>query len=186
MGPMNYSLFSGLASVILVVALLGAALGIGISNTDLLNFNRSAAEAEAMRSATRVQNQKDLIDIQTHQRIKLAEATAIIEKISTDTQAYRQQVIQELRAQQHMNTVWLVTGPLAVVIIVIALGAFLVQLGRSQVLLAEAKVTRIKMIQAAREKEIAWRAAKMTKISSSSAKGGNGHKSVKVSYPGGR
>lgn len=174
------SLLSGLTSVIAVVALLGLAVGIGVSNTDLLNFNRSVAEAETLKYTAELQAQQNPIILQYFERIQDAETKAAIEKINIETEAFREELKSKLIAKQRANAVWLMVGPLAVLTIAIALGILLVQYGRSRLLLAEAKAAQIKMIQVARANERAWRTDELTQQAKIPAEGGNGHHTVEA------
>lgn len=176
---MSNSLFSGLASVILVIALLGIAVGVAVSNTDLLNFNRSAAEVEILKQTAQVQAQRDAIDMDNYQRIKAAKTEAELARLELEQEALRKERAYALTARQRLDQVWLIVGPLAVLILVFALTLFLMQYGRSQLLMAQARSTQVKMIQAARVNELTWRAANIASAGKVPAQDGNGHHPVK-------
>jgi len=200
---MNSTPLSGLIGIIVVVVLIGTVAGLALADTDLLNFNTSAAAARAQDQETQLQGQKATSDMELYQ----AENAATIEKVRSDlanykaiqaahTQAEKDKIGLEVTARQReldqnlalarlTRLVGLTVVALAALIVIGGLGIFLIQYGRSRVLLAQAQTTqatmwdnpiwRTEQIRQARAREILERQAALGQQAiGQSTTGGNG------------
>jgi hypothetical protein len=160
--------------IVSVVALIGAIAGLGLADTDLLNSNTSAAEARARDQETQERALKAAIDADAYRAegaakiervfsdvtnyiaIQRAQTRAEVERIQLAVEATQHQVEQDLELARLTRYVVLVAGISAALIMSIGLAIFLIQCGRSRLVLAQAKVPQANLWQVP-----AWRAAQV-------------------------
>ncbi len=197
------SLFGGLVSLVIVVAILALVAGVALSGSDLLNPNTSTANAEAINRATRSKSEQEAID----RKLQEARVEAELNRIRQETEARQRESEQALglavQRQQHelaqaelrnqvINSLlptMAVTVMIAVLIISGGLTYYLIQSGRSRWGMAKAqsptRVTnvdawhdpawRAQQINMARSNEVAQHWAELARQATSKpAPGGNG------------
>jgi len=102
--PQQSASLNWVVSLVVVLVVIGAALGLTLSGTNLLNFNTSAADMRARDQATLAQAARAEIDQQVYQAQKQSELAAIAanaraqaDKAALDQQAYRvQQTVEAM------------------------------------------------------------------------------------------
>ena len=99
MTPINGS-FSWLVKFVVVVALLGAVAGLALSETDLLNFNTSAAEANARNAETQAQSARAAIDLDVYRTQREADKAAAEAAVQAQQQATALQAFKAAIDQQ--------------------------------------------------------------------------------------
>jgi hypothetical protein len=161
----------GMIGIVSVVALIGAIAGLGLADTDLLNYNRSAADARAQDQKTEEQAQKAAVDLGVYE----AQSAAQIERIASDlvnykavqeaaaqaeqeemrlvVEARRRQLEQDLELAHLTRQVALGAGTVAALIVSTGLAIFLIQCGRSRVVSTQTKGVQMNLWQTP-----AWRA----------------------------
>jgi hypothetical protein len=94
--------FSWIVTLVVVLVIVGAIVGLALSNTNLFNFNTSAADMRAEDQATAAEAAKVQVDQQVYAAQKQSEIAAIAanaraqaNKAATDQQAYRIQQMAE-------------------------------------------------------------------------------------------
>ena len=92
----NFSLFSGLAKVIMTLVLLGLLMGLVLTGSDLTNFITNSAKAEAIRLQTDLDAQQKQIDLENYATIQKAKAQAEQERILAETSALERSLELEL------------------------------------------------------------------------------------------
>jgi len=170
----NNTPLSGMIGIVSVVALIGAVAGLGLAGTDLLNYNRSAADARAQDQETQERVQEAAIDLNVHRAAGAAQIEKIVsdlvnymatQKAQTQAQtegiwlaveAERRQEEQDLELARLTRYVALVAGTSATLILSIGLAMFLIQCGRSRVMTAQTKGAQMNLWQTP-----AWRAAQV-------------------------
>ena len=193
---MNSAPLSGLIGIVLVVVLIGIIAGLAISGSDLLNYNTNAAAARAQDQKTQEQSQRAAVDLQYYKAIQAARTESEKEILRLELEARQHELEQNLalqreRAEQDLELarltryVVLAVGPLATLIVCIGLTAFLIQYGRSLLVLAQneaaraalwhAPAWRAEQIRLAREREGAERETALAQQTARRpATGGNG------------
>ncbi len=180
----NNTPLAGLLGIVVVIALIGAISGLALSGTDLLNFNTSAAEAHIREMEAQLQADKTAIDLQYYKAIQAARTESEKEELRLELEAQKRKLEQELAHQRARNELDLVlarltryvvltVGALATLMVSVGLAIFLIQYGRSRLVLAQAEVThthaaswhvpawRAEQIRRAREREVAEREVAM-------------------------
>ncbi len=144
-------LFTGLARVVLIVALLAGMGGAALAGTDLLNFNTSSAAARAQDVETQYRAQKQAIDLEGYRELVAAQTEAEKEVIRLEVGARKReleaayehqlrQAEQDLALERQTRRAELIALILAVLIVGSGLSYYLVQQGRSRLLEAQARV----------------------------------------------
>jgi Tfp pilus assembly protein PilE len=87
---------AGLASIVLVVAVLGAFAAFGFSNTDLANNLTRSAEARAKDQQTKQEAERAAVDLEFYRQQKQSE----IEKLQIDQEKQRKQAEIDLAQMQ--------------------------------------------------------------------------------------
>ncbi|KPL20467.1 MAG: hypothetical protein AMJ93_11885 [Anaerolineae bacterium SM23_84] len=194
----NVISLSGLIGIVLVVAIIAATAGWALCDSDLLNYNTSAAAARAQDQKTQEQTQRAAIDLQYYEAIQATRIQAEQEKLRLELEARQRELDQNL-AYQHKRTerelelarltryVLLAVGSLAILIMSIGPTVFLIQHSHSRSLVARAEAEaaqtalwhipawRVEQIRRAREREIRERETAMGQQAiERSATGGNG------------
>jgi len=194
----NNTPLAGLLGIVVVIAMIGAISGVALSGTDLLNFNTSASEARIREMEAEFQSKKDAIDLQYYAAIQAAQTESEKEALRLELKAKKNMLEQELahkRAQDELDLelarptryVVLAIGTLTALILSVGLAIFLIQYGRSRLVLAQAEAThahaapwdvyawRAEQIRRAREREIAERMRAMDQQTTREpGTGGNG------------
>ena len=176
----NNTPLAGLLGIVVVIAIIGAISGLALSETDLLNFNTSAAEARIRELEARSERealQRKLDQDLAHQR----------EQAKQNLVHQREQATQNLWLARLTRYVALIVGALATLIVSVGLTVFLIQYGRSRLVLAQAEAThtqaapwhvstwRAEQIRRAREREVAEREAALgQQTTRKPGSGGNG------------
>ena len=124
---------AGLVGVIVVLLIAGLMMGLTVSNTDLVNFNRSAAEARAMDLETQTAAQIAEIDIAYHRAVRAAEQ----EELWLGVAATQHELEQSIRLAELSHYVWLGVGSVSVLCVSVGLATFLVLHGRSRLAIAQ-------------------------------------------------
>ena len=99
----NVISLSGLIGIVLVVAIIAATAGWALCDSDLLNYNTSAAAARAQDQKTQEQTQRAAIDLQYYEAIQATRIQAEQEKLRLELEARQRELDQNL-AYQHKRT----------------------------------------------------------------------------------
>lgn len=91
---------SWIVALAIVIAILALALGLALSHTDLLNFNTSAAEANAMNAKTQAETEKAQADLAAYRAQKEAEIASAEAEVQTQRQAAALQAVKSVIDQQ--------------------------------------------------------------------------------------
>jgi Na+/glutamate symporter len=161
--PNNISPFGGLVKVILALVLIGLIMGLVLTGSDLTNFITNSAKAEAMKSQNEFEEKKNAIDLEKYESTQKAEAQAEEERILAETDALERsleldlllkerKVALDLEVATFSKYLWSGMIPLLVFCFVIGIVIFMVQAGRSRLILAQAQVKQIDPWQ-----DLAWR-----------------------------
>ena len=201
----NNTPLAGLLGIVVVIAIIGAISGLALSETDLLNFNTSAAEArirelEAQLQAEKAASDQELYqaeiaaqieqvasDLESHKAIESARVQAEKDKIRLEVTARQHKLDQDLALARLTRFAALIVMTLATLIVSVGLTVFLIQYGRSRLVLAQAEAThtqaapwhvstwRAEQIRRAREREVAEREAALgQQTTRKPGSGGNG------------
>ena len=159
----NFSLFGGLAKVVIVLVLLGLLMGLVLTGSDLTNFITNSAKAEAIRVQTDLDAQQKQIDLENYATIQKAETQAKEERTMAETKAFERsleldllqkerKVALDLEVSTFSKYLWSGVMPFIVSYLGIGFIIFMVQAGRSRLILAQARAKQIDPWQ-----DIAWR-----------------------------
>jgi hypothetical protein len=192
----NNTPLAGLLGILVATALIGAISGLALSGTDLLNFNTSAVEARIREQEAQLEADKAAIDLQYYEIIQAARTESEKEELRLELEARKRELEEDLAHQRARNELYLalarptryavlVVGTLATLIVSVGLSVFLIQYGRSRLVLAQAEVThaapwhapawRAEQIRRAREQEVAERELALgQQAGREPATGGNG------------
>lgn len=167
----NIPLYSGVVRIIVVAAILGGITVGSLVGTDLLNFNTSKATARAMELEADVQTRRENINLENYKKIEDARTEAEVTRIAQETEAHQREltqasVYQEKRHEQNLEldrwtryVVWAAT-----LIASVGLTIFLIQYGRSRVILSRAQVTNVDPWSDPEQRAMARRQARMNEI----------------------
>lgn len=147
----NNSLFGGLAKVILTLVIIGFVVGLAISGSDLANFITNSAKAQAIKNQNDLQAQKDAVDIKNYQTIQETITQTKIDQLRADSAAYQKSLEQGLqfqaqKAAQELETArwirYIETGIGSFIAFCFGTGLviLMILIGRSRLILAQAKV----------------------------------------------
>lgn len=163
MFPSNNSLFGGLSKVILTLVIIGAVVGLVLSDSDLTNFITNSAEAEAIKNQNDLQVQKDAVDVKNYQAIQETTTQIKIDQLLAESATYQKSLEQGLqfqaqKAAQDLETARFVsyagTGAGVFVAFCIGIGfvILMIQVGRSRKVVSQAQVKKLEAWQ-----DLAWR-----------------------------
>ncbi len=193
--PTGSSLLSGIASVVLIAALLGTVAGLAFSGTDLLNFNTSAAQARAIDHDTQIKSQKDAVDLENYKAIKVAQTEAELQKIQLGVEAHKRSLELQVAAGETIRQAQIWLGVLVVIAITMILSYCSIRYAQSHFLFPKVQSSyadpkcnpalRAEIIRQARAQEVAERQAQIAAqfIAKSTAPSGNGRHPSKNKLP---
>ena len=161
--PTNFSLFGGLAKVVLALVTIGLLMGLVLTGSDLTNFITNSAKADAIRLQTNLDAQQKQIDLENYATIQKAETQAEEERISAETKSFErsleldllqkeQKAALDLEVSTFSKYLWAGVMPFIISCLGIGTIIFMVQAGRSRLILAQAQAKQIGPWQ-----DIAWR-----------------------------
>lgn len=115
----NYSL-SGIAKLVIVVAIIGILLGLTLSGTELFNPQRSQVEAKVMEQKAFIEAQRESIDLETYrkeQEIRLE----MLKRQKEEELAYQRNLHQLLLALLQTSGIIVAAG-IALSIVAVGIG----------------------------------------------------------------
>lgn len=135
--------FAGLVGLVMLIALLGGLAFLGISNTDMANYNTSAAQARAIDQKTEQEARKAEIDLRAYQQAaeiqmeaEKQEAALVLQQVAAEQQQKleHQRALDEMRVGMEMalRLGLMIVGGLAVVITFGALAYLIARFARSR------------------------------------------------------
>ncbi len=161
---------AGLVGLVMVIAMLGGLAFLGVSNTDLANYNTSAAQARAMDQKTEQEARKAEIDLQAYQQsvelqmeAEKQEMTLALQQMAAEQQQKleHQRALDEMRVGMEMalRLGLMITGGLIMVITFGTLAYLMARFARShfpevgQMVIHEDPELRHIVVRLARENE---------------------------------
>lgn len=135
--------FAGLVGLVMLIALLGGLAFLGISNTDMANYNTSAAQARAIDQKTEHEARKAEIDLGVYQQsaelrmeAEKQEAALVLRQVAAEQQQKleHQRALNEMRVGMEMalRLGLMIVGGLAVVMTFGALAYLIARFARSR------------------------------------------------------
>jgi hypothetical protein len=100
----NNSISNALVALVVIVIVVGLALGLTFSQTDLVNFMRNGAEAEAQHIANQYQAAQNEIDLTQYKIERQIQSEEAIRATRAETDAKIAQTEEALRVQRESNT----------------------------------------------------------------------------------
>jgi hypothetical protein len=183
----------GLVGIILVVAIIAILGTLGFSSNDILNPNTSAAAAHAKEQEIQTQSQKDIIDLEAYRAakktqtekeafdlanykaIQSARTQAEQDKTRLEVQARERELEQDIELAR--LTRYTLLGGSVLALLVLSAGAtmYLNQIGRSRLVLAQARSLQMEQIGQARAREVVDRKAGLAHVTPQPFISGNGN-----------